>query len=71
MSDAVDTEWAMAWANARKRADETVIISACPCCKTTLAVYVAQSSKVETVPYAIDASLEPQPSKDDTSDNSR
>ena len=29
-----EDERALAWASQRKRADETVIISACPCCKT-------------------------------------
>ncbi len=43
-------EHALAWATQRKRADETVMISTCPCCKETLAIYLTQTSTVEIVP---------------------
>ena len=45
-----EDERALAWASQRKRADETVIISSCPCCKTTLAIYLQQTATTEIVP---------------------
>lgn len=43
-------EYALAWAANRKRADETVVISTCPCCKVKLAIYLKQTATTEIVP---------------------
>ena len=40
----------LSWAQNRKRAGETVMVSTCPCCKTELAIYLNTSSTVEIVP---------------------
>lgn len=46
----VTDEFALAWAQARKKGNETVMIASCPCCKEKLAIYVEQSARQEVVP---------------------
>lgn len=41
---------ALAWAQARKKDTETVMVAQCPCCSNWLAIYVDQSARREIVP---------------------
>lgn len=50
-------EDALAWANSRRRSDETAMISTCPCCSSMIAIYVQQSARQEIVPNTTPAKL--------------
>lgn len=51
-------EAALAWAKARKKDTETVMIASCPCCKELLAIYIDQSARQEIVPGTTPANPE-------------
>lgn len=57
-------EAALAWAQARKKGNETVMIVSCPCCRELLAIYIAQEARQELVPYTNLPSHQAEPSID-------
>lgn len=61
---------ALAWAERRKRAGETAMVSTCPCCGTMLAIYVDSLSTPETVPHTTDPTHLTDGATDSTSHNS-
>lgn len=49
---------ALAWAQARKKSSETVMVARCPCCSEWIAIYVDQTARQEIV---VDTTLPIQP----------
>lgn len=65
------TNSALAWAQARKKDNESAMVARCPCCNELIAIYVAQSARQETVPDTNLAIPELVHATDDTQYNSR